>query len=175
MDCKSCEENLSALLDGELGPSEADRIRSHIKNCPSCSEELRSLQETADLVEAHSREIELRPGAWNLVQARINTEDRPVPAFAWLTNRWRIAVATLAVFGVLGFGYVQYQQLQRRSLDGYISRYVQERENWIRPHRPYPVSAAAGTAVNRPQNPYPDNPFVEVKAAAGNPFLSEER
>ena len=49
MDCKQHAEDLTAFLDGELSDAESGRMRSHLGTCVSCSEELRSLRETADV------------------------------------------------------------------------------------------------------------------------------
>jgi hypothetical protein len=67
---------------------------------------------------------------------------------------------------------MQYQMIQRKNLDGYISQYVQEREMRIRAN-----TIRTGTEV-KPQveNPYANNPFIEIKATVDdNPFRSEAR
>lgn len=170
MDCKRCAEDLTAFLDEEL--SDSDGVRSHIETCKSCSDELRSLRETAEFVGSHNRELELRAGSWNLVRARITSENASSPSRFWVTNRWRLGLATLAISAVFAFGYVQYHQIQRKNLDSYISQYLQERETWIKAH-----TVLTGTGVNSPaENPYADNPFVEIKATVtDNPFRSEDR
>jgi hypothetical protein len=57
----------------------------------------------------------------------------------------------------LALGYMQYQQIQRQSLDRYITQYIQQRESQIR------VQAE-------------NNPFMEANSVFdGNPFRSEDR
>jgi len=44
MSCHEIEKELSAYLDGELPPKEADRVREHIAKCPACARELERLR-----------------------------------------------------------------------------------------------------------------------------------
>ena len=170
MDCKQCAEELTAFLDGELDAADSEQVRSHLDACASCSDELQSLQETSDFVTSHGRELEPRDGSWNLVRARIMSENMLVPSRSWFTGRWRVALATLAVCAALVFGYMQYQQIQKKNLDGYISQYMKERESRIRAD-----TVLTGTEMNQQvENPYANNPFIEVKASVtDNPFRSE--
>jgi hypothetical protein len=80
----------------------------------------------------------------------------------------------LAVIAAFALGYIQYQQVQRKNLDTYISRYMLERETWIKTQSHMVVT---GTEANaQVENPYAGNPFLEIKAtAADNPFQSEDR
>ena len=50
MRCEKVVAQLSAFLDGELAPREAERIRAHIESCPDCRRERRTLERTARLV-----------------------------------------------------------------------------------------------------------------------------
>jgi len=43
-------EMLSAYLDDELTPKERERVEAHLKECPACVAELRSLQQTVALL-----------------------------------------------------------------------------------------------------------------------------
>ena len=171
MDCKRCAEDLTAYLDGELSPADSERVRSHLEFCGSCSDELRSLREAADFLGSHTRELEPRAGSWNMVRARITSENIPSPSRFWVPNRWRLGLATLAIIAAFAFGYTQYQQYQRKNLEGYIYQYMQEREAWIKAH-----TVLTGAGVNsQVENPYAGNPFIEIKATvADNPFRSED-
>jgi len=172
MDCRECAENLTAFLDGELNASDSEQVRRHVNSCASCAEELRTLRETVSFVESHRRELEPRPGSWNLVRARISSEGVRAPARFFGFGRWQTAAAALAVCAVLAAGYVQYQQIQKRNLDGYIAQYLRERAargaaqiaRW---------DAAANTKI---EIPYANNPFTEIRATlTDNPFRSEDR
>jgi hypothetical protein len=167
MNCKQCAENLTALEDGELSASDSERVRSHLEVCVSCADELRSLKEAADFIDPHRRELEPRPESWNLIRARISVENSTNRSRFFTLNRWGFALASLAIFSILAIGYLQYRQFERKNLDNYISRYIQDRETrrktqfvrWI---------AEAGASI---ENPYADNPFVEIRASpVDNPF-----
>ncbi|MCL6431027.1 MAG: zf-HC2 domain-containing protein [Anaerolineae bacterium] len=47
-----CQENLSALLDGQLSPQEEERVRCHLAECEECQRDLRALERTIALVRA---------------------------------------------------------------------------------------------------------------------------
>ncbi len=163
MDCKQYSENLTAFLDGELSPSDTKEIQSHLLACASCSEELRSLRSAADFIESHHRNLIPQPGSWNLVRARITETNAAREPHISIFHRFRWAMVMMALVAIFAFGYTQYQQTQRRSLDRYISQYMLQRESQIDRQSP---------AVD----PYEGNPFMEAKATViGNPFLSEER
>jgi anti-sigma factor RsiW len=172
MDCKRCAEDMTAFLDGELSDADSRGLRSHLDACASCADEMRSLKEAADFIESHRNDLEPRPQSWNLVRARISSSGAFPPHRFPALGRWRIATAALALMAALALGYMQYQQIQRRDLDRYMSQYIHEREA-----RAQARSIPTATGVPGIGMPYPDNPFAEVKVitTADNPFRSEER
>jgi anti-sigma factor RsiW len=156
MDCRQCRDDLTAYLDGELNPADSAEVRSHLETCTSCADELRSFQHAADFVESHKRELELSPGSWNLVRARISSSNSLPSSRFLVPNRWRFAFASLAIIATVALGYFWYQQAQERNLDAYISQYIRIRESR--------------------QHFQPENPFMEVSANLdANPFRSEDR
>jgi hypothetical protein len=166
MNCKQCTENLTAFFDGELSPSNSGQVQSHIDICASCADELRSLKEAADFIDSRRRELEPRPESWNLIRARLSAGDTPLHSGFFAFNHWRFALATLAVLFTVTIGYVQYRQIEKKKLDNYISRYIQDRE-MRRPAQSVQWAEAA-TSI---ENPYEGNPFVEFKASPmDNPF-----
>jgi hypothetical protein len=79
-------------------------------------------------------------------------------------------LATLAVVIAVAFGYIWYQQDQRKGLDEYISQYVKMRE----------AGRTLGLMTSSSGLPFqsgnPNNPFIEVKPAFDtNPFRLEDR
>jgi hypothetical protein len=134
---------------------------------------VRSLREAAAFVASHTPDLEVRPGAWNLVRARIAAPSSSPSFFSFLApGRWRWAMATLAIAAAIALGFMQYHQLQRRNLDDYISQYMRYRQA----HEPaQPVftdfrarftNGSSGAA----------NPFAKLKATAmGNPFRMEDQ
>jgi hypothetical protein len=171
MDCKQCAENLTAFLDGELRASNSAEMRLHLDICPSCADELRSLKEAADYIESHYRNLEPRLESWNMVRARISASDSSAWFHFFAPNRWRIAMASLAIVAALGIGYLQYQQLQTRNLENYTTQYLHDREA-RRQAQSIQLNAEANSQI---EIPYADNPFIEIRAdSAENPFSSEE-
>ncbi len=177
MDCKECTDQLTAFLDAELSAREAAQIKSHLSACKSCTDEYLSLRDSKEFIESHIHDLEPRGEAWNLVRARIIAESSsPAPFRFFALNRWRLAVATLALIAAFGIGYLQYQQNQRRTLDKYVTQYIQEREA-RQQLRSVLTSAQAGTGTEVDEaSPYADNPFIEINATVSdNPFRSEDQ
>lgn len=176
MDCNECTDMLTAFLDEEVSAREAEQIRSHLGACKSCSDEWLSLKDSKEFIESHVHELEPRPEAWNLVRARISVNPEAPSAFHFFAlKRWRIAMATAALALVAsGLGYLQYQQNQKKTLEKYVSQYIQEREarwqaNAVLANTPLGTGFAEA-------NPYADNPFLEIKATVSdNPFRSEDQ
>jgi anti-sigma factor RsiW len=172
MDCIQCAEDLTAYLDGELDSAASEQVQAHVAVCASCTEELRTLRQTVEFVESHNRELEPRNGSWNLVRARITADAAVRPSGFWDLNRRWAAVAAVVLLTAMALGYMQYQQMQRRNLDRYMTEYMHQREVQIKAQ---PVLAGTGILA-QDENPYADNPFVEIKASvANNPFRSEDR
>ncbi len=170
MDCKQCTENLTAHLDGELNPVDSEQVRSHLENCASCAVELRSFQAASNFVASHAPELELRSQSWDAVCDRISATGSRSPFAFLILKRWSGALATLTVVMAVAFGYLWYQQDQRRNLDEYISHYVKMRE----------ADRALGLMTSnsglRSQYRNSNNPFSEVKPAFDtNPFRLEDR
>jgi anti-sigma factor RsiW len=72
--CESVRELLSAWLDGELKPSDAELVRHHVDQCPHCREKQRQLDRLqsmlANAITHTSAEITFEP-FWRGVQQRI--------------------------------------------------------------------------------------------------------
>jgi hypothetical protein len=171
MDCKQCTENLTAFLDGELQASNSSEMRLHLDICPSCADELRSLKEAADYIKSHYRDLKPRLESWNMIRARLSSTDSSSWFHFFAPNRWRIAMASLAIVAALGIGYLQYQQFQTRNLENYIAQYIHDREADSQ-SQSIQLNAEANSQI---EIPYADNPFIEISAAsAENPFSSEE-
>ncbi len=48
--CTECDERLSRLLDGDLGPKELSSVEEHLRVCADCRTELEALRRTAEAV-----------------------------------------------------------------------------------------------------------------------------
>jgi hypothetical protein len=88
--CDAIQESVGAWLDGELGLRDAEAVRAHTNNCPSCAEHKRRLERLQSSL--HSA---LESGAsqiayqtfWAGVERRIS-EERPwsVEIFDWVRS-----------------------------------------------------------------------------------------
>jgi anti-sigma factor RsiW len=175
MDCKECTDQLTAFLDAEMSAQEAEQMRSHLSACKSCADEHLSLRDSKEFIESHVHDLEPRPEAWNLVRARISANPPSPSAFhLFALKRWRVAMATTALaLAVSGLAYLQYQQNQEKTLERYVSQYIQERQ--ARWQAPVLANTEPGTDFDE-TNPYADNPFLEIKATVSdNPFRSEDQ
>jgi hypothetical protein len=183
MDCRKCNEDMTAYLDGELDGSTAEKMSVHLDRCPPCRDEYRGLQDSAAFVAAHSGQIDPAPELWNNLRVRI--AEMPPPSstggiFRFLVvNRWAAALATLAATAVLAVGlwsYVQYQTSQSE-LKGSFQLYFQTRKVAERLHHRQLVDAEKEAFQEEFAGPkILENPFADIRPVSlVNPFRSEQR
>jgi uncharacterized protein YbaR (Trm112 family) len=65
MDCQGVSERLPWLLAGSLSAPEADEVRTHMKACPRCREELDETRRAAEVFGAHLSTTLLLDLAWD--------------------------------------------------------------------------------------------------------------
>jgi Putative zinc-finger len=79
MHCEEIQRSLEAWLDRELSQSEAERVESHLLECPQCSEDRRQLERLHDVLrnslQARASGLTFEP-FWNEVHRRI-LEQKP--------------------------------------------------------------------------------------------------
>lgn len=46
MDCKKMESSLALYVEGDLGEDEAERVKSHLRNCPECRSLLKEYEKS---------------------------------------------------------------------------------------------------------------------------------
>lgn len=99
----SAGAELSALLDGELGETERERVRAHVRGCQDCAAELAGLARVrAQLRSVPPREVP--EGLWQEAAARAGgTESRVRRRGAERRALAALLVAT-AVTGALAWG-----------------------------------------------------------------------
>lgn len=183
MDCKSCGDDLTAYLDGELDSSRIREVEEHLKACPTCLEEFRGLERASRLVESCLDELEPKPELWDNLLTRI--EAKPVNAKPagllqlLLSRRWTAVAATVAASIVLAAGLlgIWSHQQSERALRQYMNEYVQKRNNQERTFRVRPVRVSADATGNAlAHSEVTDNPFADVDTQEiDNPFRSEEQ
>jgi predicted anti-sigma-YlaC factor YlaD len=172
MDCRQCAENLTAYLDGELNPAEEAEVRHHLQACRLCTAEMQSLHKADQYIESQIRDIAPKPETWRIVQARISAAQEPRAKFRFYSLRWHLAATMTVMLGIFGFGYMQYRQFEKRSLDSYTTKYARERDSRIRIKA---VLTASGSGEGF-ETAYGGNPFIEVSfTPEDNPFLLEDR
>ncbi len=92
MDCAQCREAISARLDGEDVPGEADAVEAHLAGCPACVAHQEQAARVTRL--ARTRAVESVPDLLDAVLAAGPPARR---------RSWRPAVLRLAL-GVVGLG-----------------------------------------------------------------------
>jgi|GEM_PF-658421 len=94
-------ESLSAYIDGELTPRERTRVEQHLKECPACAEDLRTLRQTVALL----RELPVIPAPRSFAVRPQVAKLRPAPApSAWGYGLLKGATAIAALLFVLLIG-----------------------------------------------------------------------
>ena len=75
IECLKMQENINAMLDGELPESEKQTLESHLQSCVSCQDYLKTLQTLVK--EIHSLSVEPPPSLCNSIMEKIAQENRP--------------------------------------------------------------------------------------------------
>lgn len=183
MDCRQCNDEMTAYMDGELSDEEEKQVRLHLNKCLPCEMEFAELRDSALLVASNTRVLEPAPELWNKLQARITQMPAPGGTFGifrfLVMNRWAAAIMTMAATAVLAFGlwsYLQYRQSQN-DLEIALKEYVQSRTVTERLHHIQLRQAMRIPAVRRAfGSPLLENPFADVRPVSyTNPFRAEER
>jgi anti-sigma factor RsiW len=180
MNCERVTEEITAYLDGELPKDLALQVEAHLKICPGCAAELRSLRDAKTVIAANVQEIELPPEIWYNVRARIGDRPASLRGAGWLEllfgRRWLVA-ATAAIALTVGiWGYYRYLSTQQE-LHQYMTQYISERDRQEQAilSRPDPAALdeAYGVAgsIETARNPFSVVNFSPEE----NPFRSEDR
>ncbi|HUS65889.1 MAG TPA: zf-HC2 domain-containing protein [Kofleriaceae bacterium] len=112
-------DKLSALLDGDLGANEAERVRAHVTGCAACTAELAELTALRDLLRGEAAAPPAPSDAggdgWAALAARLGPTG-PSPERRRLRWRWLWAPTTALVL-VLGGGAWLRQRAQAGPTD----------------------------------------------------------
>lgn len=104
MNCKLCQENLDAYLEGILPSDMKTQLESHIKECEACNQMYR-IQVLADRVIGSEKELEPDPFLITRVMAKIGNREisgyRSVDIF---TRILRPALMTLSLAAAVFLG-----------------------------------------------------------------------
>lgn len=98
MVCRTCRQNLSAFLDGELTPQEAEHLEEHLSRCPACAEVLGQYRQL-HLGLAAVPAPEVQPEAWARLRAEAaqRTAQPLRPRETWRPLRPRILIPSGAL------------------------------------------------------------------------------
>src|SRR5690348_13342636 len=96
--CRSVTKQLSALVDGELPPTQEQAVRGHVEQCARCSEEVARLQSVVQLTRGIPMEA-VPAGLYSRTMTRLAYADQaPV---AVIPARRRSAVLSLWMWPTL--------------------------------------------------------------------------
>jgi hypothetical protein len=109
--CEDLGELLGPWLDGELSPSDAEAVRSHLAECSECREQIRQLERLDVLLKSALEPAGAGitfPPFWRGVKARIDTpRPRPVALLEGLRSAiagprlaWAVPAVILILIGV---------------------------------------------------------------------------
>ncbi len=183
MDCRQCNDDMTAYIDGELDKATAEQMGVHLDRCPPCRDEYRGLKNSAAFVTAHVREIDPTPELWNNLRIRIAEMPPPSSSTGFfhflVVNRWTAAIATLAATVVLAVGiwsYVQRQNAQS-DLEASFREYIETRTVAEQIHSQRLLDAENAPFSEESIGPKSlDNPFADIRPVSlVNPFRSEQR
>src|SRR6185436_5457523 len=111
MNCNSFEEWIALYVEGDLDPSRARNVESHLESCASCQRFLKELEASQAIVKELAAEA-LDPASFSVVRQRVMQEvnrrqARPVwwrllsPALAQWHPAWAVSMAVLVALGFL--------------------------------------------------------------------------
>jgi hypothetical protein len=117
MDHKTCMENLSAYLDGELSRDERALLENHLADCPECRNVLNELKSLSLIIHKHGME----PVPFSLKE-KIFAKPKEKPAFyAWIMKpalvASMVAAGMLIVFNIMKNPEPMRAPLSRNTLE----------------------------------------------------------
>jgi hypothetical protein len=72
---------LTLFTGGDLGTRDSNAVREHLKNCPTCRQEAKSLDKTRSLLGRYGSNLSTPPQApdiWSGVMGRLNQKQAPM-------------------------------------------------------------------------------------------------
>jgi len=109
MDHKTCRENISAFLDGELPEDECSALENHLAVCPECRAELKQLGRLSAVIKQHAME----PVPLSLKGQVLGRRGKQA-AYPWLRPVLALSAAAAGVLVVLNLGKNPEQTAQLR-------------------------------------------------------------
>lgn len=174
MECQSCTESLTALMDGELNAEEESCIKNHLSECSYCRQEFASLNMAREWT-ARLNTLEPSPQMWSAIRSRIEPAPlKPIPLLSrlaeFLSRRWMPVTATAVLASMLLLGTFTLPENRREAeLQEMFNLYMEQREKvTVRTVTFSPASSGVdshGRGIN---------PFIEpISHRNDNPFSRE--
>lgn len=170
MECRSCNEALTAYLDGELDSGNLQEVDTHLAGCAECRDELESLKFVYNFPE-QLPELNVSEELWDRIYSGVlatqaaSHESSSFLQRAW-QKRWMPLTATmagvLAAFLILTPGTTEDTVTEQR-----FSDFIRQREQ---------ITIQNQRLFNDLENHHLSgaNPFIErVTSRSQNPFLQE--
>ena len=165
MECQACSSQLTALMDFELSPEQAQEIESHLAFCSDCRAEYELLRFADNLIDQlPAADLSLPP--WSSIQARVLPAAAEIETFRWdffSPRNWAL-VGAAAFALVFSFGLLIPTSMERLKLSRALEEYVDQRR------AEEALLETAWALVDERDLP---NPFSLDEAKPINPFLTE--
>lgn len=122
MDCIRIEQLISAYLDGELTPSEAGAVRSHLDACAICRREYENMAELSDALKQVTNVVLQAPAGFkDAIMLQIANDEKLVVSsnkFRRFNQSWKqlaagVAAALLLVFGAVNINFTPWVQIAK--------------------------------------------------------------
>lgn len=170
MECQTCSESLTAVMDGELNGDQEKELKTHLSQCSQCDQEYQSLLYSYELID-RIPVLELNPTSWGQIRAEII--NLPTQDWGWIFGlrsfspiRWIPVTA-----GALGLVFLSLFFLNQSDAEKERSfhTFLQVREQMELQH--VNVFDESWGGVMEPLHP---NPFaLHDHTTQGNPFTLE--
>jgi hypothetical protein len=102
MFCRKVRKNLSAFVQGELEPRTENLVRLHLKECPSCRDELIEIQEGIRFAD-HLQVITAPAELWESIEEKIGKQQTQIEMLPRrrLTLRFAFALVAIVVLSLI--------------------------------------------------------------------------
>ena len=137
MNCRSCNDALTALLDNELTADEQKTVRSHLSVCPECQKEYDSLLWAFDLTEKIDT-MDLNPAIWTRIQSELTAAESGFGSYlkTLFLPPWRPVAAFVGMVLVVSVLFVSFPRTSiDPALEEEFTQFMQQREEISRENR----------------------------------------
>ena len=101
MFCRKVRKNLSAFAQGELEPRTENLVRLHLKECPSCKDELLEIQDGIQVAD-HLKVITAPDELWESIEEKIRKQNAPIQTPSRrLSLKFALAASAVVVISLI--------------------------------------------------------------------------